>query len=144
MTVAATERRVMPVQVPSRQALRAVVARLPSCTTPSRPRFAISATPERRIILKTLAESGDPDARARSCRRFRFGFPRAVPPFMTACIRSREQMAARTCLAIVLAAGEGTRMRSLRPKVLHALAGKSLLAHALSAVSEATAVAVVI
>src|SRR5215470_4165670 len=53
-------------------------------------------------------------------------------------------MAARTCLAIVLAAGEGTRMRSLRPKVLHALAGKSLLAHALSAVSEATAVAVVI
>src|SRR5215468_1160705 len=53
-------------------------------------------------------------------------------------------MAARTCLVIVLAAGEGTRMRSLRPKVLHALAGKSLLAHALSAVTEATAVAVVI
>src|SRR5262249_30651024 len=90
------------------------------------------------------AESGDPDARARSCRHFRFGFPRAVTTVMTACIRSREQMAARTCLAIVLAAGEGTRMRSLRPKVLHALAGKSLLAHAPSAVSEAPAVAVVI
>ncbi len=29
-------------------------------------------------------------------------------------------MAARSCLAIVLAAGEGTRMRSARPKVLHA------------------------
>jgi len=53
-------------------------------------------------------------------------------------------MATRTCLAIVLAAGEGTRMRSLRPKVLHALAGKSLLAHAMTAVTEATAVAVVI
>ena len=38
-------------------------------------------------------------------------------------------MAARTCLAIVLAAGEGTRMRSARPKVLHAIAGRSLLAH---------------
>ena len=37
-------------------------------------------------------------------------------------------MKARTCLAIVLAAGEGTRMRSARPKVLHAIAGRSLLA----------------
>src|SRR5262249_18087188 len=53
-------------------------------------------------------------------------------------------MAARTCLAIVLAAGEGTRMRSLRPKVLHALGGKPLLAHALAPVAEANAVAVVI
>ncbi len=53
-------------------------------------------------------------------------------------------MATRTCLAIVLAAGEGTRMRSLRPKVLHALAGKPLLAHAMGAVTEATAVAVVV
>src|SRR3954447_16212869 len=40
----------------------------------------------------------------------------------------------RTCLAIVLAAGEGTRMRSARPKVLHGLAGQSLLAHTLCAV----------
>jgi bifunctional UDP-N-acetylglucosamine pyrophosphorylase/glucosamine-1-phosphate N-acetyltransferase len=63
---------------------------------------------------------------------------------MTAWSLIEGVMAARTCLVIVLAAGEGTRMRSLRPKVLHALAGKSLLAHALSAVSEATAVAVVI
>src|SRR3984957_19858894 len=46
-------------------------------------------------------------------------------------------MAARTCLAIVLAAGEGTRMRSLRPKVLHAVAGKSLLGHVLAAIAEA-------
>jgi bifunctional UDP-N-acetylglucosamine pyrophosphorylase / glucosamine-1-phosphate N-acetyltransferase len=42
-------------------------------------------------------------------------------------------MSGRTCLAIVLAAGEGTRMRSARPKVLHAMAGRSLLAHVLEA-----------
>ena len=55
-------------------------------------------------------------------------------------------MANRTCLAIVLAAGEGTRMRSSRPKVLHEVAGRSLLAHVLDAVREAgcTETAVVI
>ncbi len=41
---------------------------------------------------------------------------------------------ARRCLTIVLAAGEGTRMRSSRPKVLHEIAGRSMLAHALAAV----------
>jgi bifunctional UDP-N-acetylglucosamine pyrophosphorylase/glucosamine-1-phosphate N-acetyltransferase len=46
-------------------------------------------------------------------------------------------MADRTCLAIVLAAGEGTRMRSSRPKVLHEVGGRSLLAHVLDAVREA-------
>jgi bifunctional UDP-N-acetylglucosamine pyrophosphorylase/glucosamine-1-phosphate N-acetyltransferase len=45
----------------------------------------------------------------------------------------------RTCLAIVLAAGEGTRMRSPLPKVLHGLAGQSLLAHVLAAVRAAGA-----
>jgi len=45
----------------------------------------------------------------------------------------------RSCLAIVLAAGEGTRMRSARPKVLHAIAGRSLLAHTLAAVRKAAA-----
>jgi len=46
-------------------------------------------------------------------------------------------MTVRTCLAIVLAAGEGTRMRSALPKVLHAVAGRSLLAHVLGAVAAA-------
>jgi bifunctional UDP-N-acetylglucosamine pyrophosphorylase / glucosamine-1-phosphate N-acetyltransferase len=46
-----------------------------------------------------------------------------------------EQMTSRTCLAVVLAAGEGTRMRSSRPKVLHEIGGRSLIAHALAAVS---------
>jgi bifunctional UDP-N-acetylglucosamine pyrophosphorylase/glucosamine-1-phosphate N-acetyltransferase len=52
----------------------------------------------------------------------------------------------RSCLAVVLAAGEGTRMRSARAKVLHHLAGRSLLAHTLEAVRKAgvTGTAVVI
>jgi bifunctional UDP-N-acetylglucosamine pyrophosphorylase/glucosamine-1-phosphate N-acetyltransferase len=42
-------------------------------------------------------------------------------------------MTGRTSLTIVLAAGEGTRMRSSIPKVLHPVAGQSLLAHVLGA-----------
>src|ERR1700731_12770 len=42
-------------------------------------------------------------------------------------------MTGRTSLTIVLAAGEGTRMRSSMPKVLHPVAGQSLLAHVLGA-----------
>jgi bifunctional UDP-N-acetylglucosamine pyrophosphorylase / glucosamine-1-phosphate N-acetyltransferase len=55
-------------------------------------------------------------------------------------------MSVRDCLAIVLAAGEGTRMRSSLPKVLHAVAGRSLLAHVLRAVAESkvSATAVVV
>jgi bifunctional UDP-N-acetylglucosamine pyrophosphorylase/glucosamine-1-phosphate N-acetyltransferase len=41
----------------------------------------------------------------------------------------------RTCLSIVLAAGEGTRMRSSRPKVLHAIGQRPLVWHVLSTVS---------
>ncbi len=39
----------------------------------------------------------------------------------------------RPAAVVVLAAGEGTRMRSSTPKVLHTLAGRSMLAHALAA-----------
>jgi bifunctional UDP-N-acetylglucosamine pyrophosphorylase/glucosamine-1-phosphate N-acetyltransferase len=46
-------------------------------------------------------------------------------------------MTARTCLTIVLAAGEGTRMRSSRPKVLHAIGGETLIAHVLAAAAAA-------
>jgi len=42
----------------------------------------------------------------------------------------------RTCSIIMLAAGEGTRMRASRPKVLHTIAGQPLIAHVLGAVSE--------
>ena len=43
----------------------------------------------------------------------------------------------RTCLAIVLAAGDGTRMLSSQPKVLHQIAGRSLLAHVMSCLRDA-------
>jgi len=43
-------------------------------------------------------------------------------------------MTERTCLTLVLAAGEGTRMRSSRPKVLHAIGGRVLIRHVLEAV----------
>lgn len=44
-------------------------------------------------------------------------------------------MSEGTCLVVILAAGEGTRMRSRMPKVLHRIAGRSLLAHVLRAVT---------
>jgi bifunctional UDP-N-acetylglucosamine pyrophosphorylase/glucosamine-1-phosphate N-acetyltransferase len=53
-------------------------------------------------------------------------------------------MSGKSCLSIVLAAGEGTRMRSTKPKVLHSVAGRSLLAHVLHAVRDAGATAVVV
>ncbi len=55
-------------------------------------------------------------------------------------------MSQRTCLAIVLAAGEGTRMRSTLPKVLHPLGGCPLIEHVLAAAARAcgTEIAVVI
>jgi bifunctional UDP-N-acetylglucosamine pyrophosphorylase/glucosamine-1-phosphate N-acetyltransferase len=42
-------------------------------------------------------------------------------------------MTARSSLTVVLAAGEGTRMQSAMPKVLHRVAGQSLLVHVLEA-----------
>jgi bifunctional UDP-N-acetylglucosamine pyrophosphorylase/glucosamine-1-phosphate N-acetyltransferase len=42
-------------------------------------------------------------------------------------------------LAIVLAAGEGTRMKSARPKALHEIAGRAMIGHVLDAVAGAGA-----
>jgi bifunctional UDP-N-acetylglucosamine pyrophosphorylase/glucosamine-1-phosphate N-acetyltransferase len=53
-------------------------------------------------------------------------------------------MSARSFLAIVLAAGEGTRMRSSKPKVLHAIASRPMVAHVLDAVRSAGASAVAV
>ena len=44
-------------------------------------------------------------------------------------------MGMRNCAAVVLAAGQGTRMRSRLPKVLHQVAGRPMLLHVLDAVS---------
>ncbi len=45
-------------------------------------------------------------------------------------------MRSRPLSAVVLAAGEGTRMRSERPKPLHRLCGRAMLLHILDAVAE--------
>ncbi|KQT15602.1 bifunctional N-acetylglucosamine-1-phosphate uridyltransferase/glucosamine-1-phosphate acetyltransferase [Methylobacterium sp. Leaf399] len=52
---------------------------------------------------------------------------------------TRHGSAGRTLTAIVLAAGKGTRMRSALPKVLHAVAGRTMLGHVLTAAREAGA-----
>src|SRR5690606_22543672 len=55
-------------------------------------------------------------------------------------------MSERTCLTIILAAGEGTRMRARRPKVLHEVAGRPILAHVIDTARSAGsgAIAVVV
>ena len=46
-------------------------------------------------------------------------------------------MTSRTCLSVILAAGEGTRMKSALPKVLHPIAGLPIVAHVAKAVHSA-------
>jgi bifunctional UDP-N-acetylglucosamine pyrophosphorylase/glucosamine-1-phosphate N-acetyltransferase len=55
-------------------------------------------------------------------------------------------MSQRSCLSVILAAGEGTRMKSAMPKVLHAIAGLPMAAHVVKAAEAAgaTGVALVI
>ncbi|HWK66752.1 MAG TPA: bifunctional UDP-N-acetylglucosamine diphosphorylase/glucosamine-1-phosphate N-acetyltransferase GlmU [Rhizobiaceae bacterium] len=48
-------------------------------------------------------------------------------------------MSQRTCLSIILAAGEGTRMKSAMPKVLHPIAGLPMVAHVVRAAAAAGA-----
>jgi bifunctional UDP-N-acetylglucosamine pyrophosphorylase/glucosamine-1-phosphate N-acetyltransferase len=48
-------------------------------------------------------------------------------------------MDSRTCLAVILAAGEGTRMRSAQPKVMHPVGGLPMLGHVLATARRAGA-----
>ncbi len=63
-----------------------------------------------------------------------------------AASRGAATGARRSCLAVVLAAGEGTRMRSAVAKPLHAVAGRPMLSHviATAVASGADALAVVV
>ena len=53
-------------------------------------------------------------------------------------------MPQRRLLAIILAAGEGTRMRSETPKVLHTIAGRPMLGHVMMAATAVERVVVVV
>ncbi len=53
-------------------------------------------------------------------------------------------MSERPIAAIVLAAGQGTRMKSRLPKVLHALAGRPMIGHVLAAVDALSPARVVV
>src|SRR5271166_6862177 len=61
-----------------------------------------------------------------------------------ACRRGKNRPMARTTAprssrplsAVVLAAGEGTRMRSTRPKPLHRLCGRPMVLHVLDALAQ--------
>lgn len=55
-------------------------------------------------------------------------------------IANDEGMRSVSVEAVILAAGQGTRMKSSLPKVLHPLAGKSLLGHVLDAARQIGAV----
>ncbi|GHC61799.1 bifunctional UDP-N-acetylglucosamine diphosphorylase/glucosamine-1-phosphate N-acetyltransferase GlmU [Limoniibacter endophyticus] len=46
-------------------------------------------------------------------------------------------MSQRSCLSVILAAGEGTRMKSALPKVLHPVAGRAMVQHVIAAAKEA-------
>src|SRR5437762_3394391 len=63
--------------------------------------------------------------------------PRARGPQPNATPRARQEVSAMTqyrpLSAVVLAAGEGTRMRSETPKVLHPLCGRPMLLHVIDA-----------
>jgi bifunctional UDP-N-acetylglucosamine pyrophosphorylase/glucosamine-1-phosphate N-acetyltransferase len=50
----------------------------------------------------------------------------------------------RTCLGVVLAAGDGVRMLSAIPKALHPVAGRPMVAHALAALRDAGASAIAV
>ncbi|SDP12434.1 UDP-N-acetylglucosamine pyrophosphorylase /glucosamine-1-phosphate N-acetyltransferase [Phyllobacterium sp. YR620] len=49
----------------------------------------------------------------------------------------KSDMTSRSCLTVILAAGEGTRMKSELPKVLHMIAGLPIVAHVAKAVTGA-------
>ena len=53
-------------------------------------------------------------------------------------------MEQRRLSAVVLAAGEGTRMRSERPKPLHLLCGRPMILHVLDAMAEIDVTRVVV
>ena len=93
-------------------------------------------------------EDGQPRAAGTGCGQSRNSVWGVNLIEVASVVKSRRQpinpqfpdvfpMSNRSCLSIVLAAGEGTRMKSALPKVLHPVAGLSMLAHVVHAVEAA-------
>src|SRR5213082_2577885 len=74
--------------------------------------------------------------------------PRARGPQPHATPRARQEVSAMTqyrpLSAVVLAAGEGTRMRSETPKLLHPICGRPMIGWAVAAADDAGAGKVVV
>jgi bifunctional UDP-N-acetylglucosamine pyrophosphorylase/glucosamine-1-phosphate N-acetyltransferase len=66
------------------------------------------------------------------------------PPLRGEEARRAGRPAVRQLSAVVLAAGEGTRMRSSRPKPLHRLCGRPMVLHVLDALAELSVSQVVV
>src|ERR1700722_20390032 len=73
------------------------------------------------------------DRFTKPCYPVRRGAARFASEEKTMTASTSQAPRARSCLGILLAAGEGVRMRSARAKPLHEVAGRSMLAHALKA-----------
>ena len=109
-----------------------------------------SAPGRRRIVARPsgvvqLAERRplEPDVGGSSpCPRSRVAAAGRSHPELAAC-RTRA-MTERPLSAVVLAAGEGTRMRSDRPKPLHLLCGRAMLLYVLDALADCAVERVVV
>ncbi len=66
------------------------------------------------------------------------------PPLRGEEARRAGRPVVRQLSAVVLAAGEGTRMRSSRPKPLHRLCGRPMVLHVLDALAELSVSQVVV
>src|SRR6266700_695717 len=62
--------------------------------------------------------------------------PAGDPPALPAPISRSRVSASGPAAVIILAAGEGTRMKTRTPKVLHVVCGRTMLGHVLAAARE--------
>ena len=89
-----------------------------------------------RHIVAALLGPGEPRYRTArvSCASSRESARplRSGPAAPSSSIKRESLMSRRPLLVVVLAAGQGTRMKSALPKVLHKIAGRSMLGHVLA------------
>src|SRR6476660_8329156 len=111
--------------------------------------YDVSGAPQACRITQQTLTGMRPDLESGAFVRRRFGFPLRPKTLYdgggaTFAQNLRNRMTCRTSLTIVLAAGEGTRMRSGTAKVLHPVAGQSMLAHVLGAAPKGASAALAV